>query len=87
MTLKTTTLPYSVFFLNVHIIEQYPQFLGEISHSLDMWNKSCKLTANLSMVCYFQFMYVMKANLLNKLFMGKKIQVFELYGVLSNTLL
>ena len=32
-------------------------------------------------------MYVMKANLLNKLFMGKKIQVFELYGVLSNTLL
>ena len=31
--------------------EQFPEFLGQMKHSLDVWHKSCKLTAKLTGVC------------------------------------
>lgn len=37
--------------------DQYPQSLGNMKHSLDIWHKACKLTAKLSAVP-FEFLHV-----------------------------
>lgn len=39
-----------VFLVSVLFPEQNPSHLEDLFHSLDMWHKSCKLTAKLSAV-------------------------------------